>query len=179
MKLSAGILPFRFRFPDGRVGTVPVPDVNSWQIEVLLCHPGGPFYRRRQYGVWSIPKGEVAPGEDPLYRALRELWEETGITPEGPFLWLGRVRYPSARKIVMAWACPYGGEPPSGHVPPQVTVKVRGRPLTFPEVDRVAWLTVDQARAYILPAQAPLLDRLIDRVAVPVAAGASGGAPRD
>ncbi len=176
MKLSAGILPFRFRLPDGCVSAVLKPGTSSWQIEVLLCHPGGPFYRRRQEGVWSIPKGEVAPGEDPLYTALRELKEETGLEPDGPFLWLGRVRYSSSRKVVLAWACPYEGEPPPDHVPPQVTVKVRGRPLSFPEVDRVAWLTMDQARAYILPAQVLLLDRLIARVAVPVA-GATGEAP--
>jgi len=138
-------------------------------LEVLLVHPGGPFWVRRDAGAWSIPKGEVDVGEDERACALRELAEETGSTfadvPEDALLPLGEVRMRSG-KVVTAWALE--GDLDADAVvsnafelewPPR-----SGRTQTFPEVDRAAWLALDAAREKLLPAQTPLLDRLVEAV---------------
>lgn len=131
-------------------------------LQVLLVHPGGPFWRRRDLGAWSIPKGEVEEGEDPLAAARREFREETGARAEGPALALGSIRMKSG-KVVRAWAVA-GDFNPDGLS--SVTFDLEwprrsGRIQAFPEVDRAAWFTVDEARRRILPAQAPLLDSLV------------------
>jgi predicted NUDIX family NTP pyrophosphohydrolase len=130
-------------------------------LEVLLVHPGGPFFARKDLGAWSIPKGEVEPGEELLAVARRELAEETGFTAEGPALPLGQVTQKGG-KIVHAWAIE-GDADPSRLVsntfelewPPK-----SGKLREFPEVDRAAWFGLAEARRKINPAQAELLDRL-------------------
>lgn len=149
---SAGVLMYRTR---------------KNRIEVLLVHPGGPFWQRKDLGAWSIPKGEVHDGEDPLEAARRELQEETGATPEGPAVALGHVRMKSG-KVVHAWAIAGDFDPVRLK---SVTFDLEwprgsGVMRSFPEVDRAEWFTLDEARRRILPAQAALLDALADLVRV-------------
>ena len=143
---SAGMLLFR-RGPEG--------------LEVFLAHPGGPFWKNKDAGAWTIPKGEVNEGEEPLAAARREFEEETGIVPAGPYLPLGAIRQ-KAGKTVHAWA--WEGDADAEAV---TSNEIRtewprgsGRWLTFPEVDRCAWFTPDAAREKINPAQAELIGRL-------------------
>ena len=130
-------------------------------LEVLLAHPGGPFWRDRDAGAWTIPKGAADPGEELLDAARREFEEETGVRPVGPFLPLGSVRQ-KAGKIVHAWA--WEGD---ADVHRMTSNSVRtewppgsGRWITYPEVDRCAWFDPAAARARINPAQAELIGRL-------------------
>jgi len=144
--VSAGLL--LFRRPRG-------------ELEVFLAHPGGPFWEGRDLGAWTIPKGLVERGEDPLATAVREFEEETGICPEGPFVPLGSVRQ-KAGKLVHAWA--WEGEADARRVRSN-TMRVElprgsGRWLTIPEVDRCEWFDAERAREKINPAQAELIDRL-------------------
>ena len=130
--------------------------------EVLLVHPGGPFWARKDAGAWSIPKGEIEGGEDPRERALVEFAEETGTSLDGARLTpLGEVRQ-KAGKVVVAFAAE--GDLDADAIvsntfemewPPR-----SGRRQAFPEVDRAAWFSLDEARERINPAQAPLLDAL-------------------
>jgi predicted NUDIX family NTP pyrophosphohydrolase len=133
--------------------------------EVLLVHPGGPFWARKDAGAWSIPKGEHDDAEDAQACALREFEEETGtaLSPRQLFD-LGSVRLKSGKRVA-AWAVE--GDLDADAItsnmfelewPPR-----SGRLQTFPEVDRAAWFGLDEARERILPAQAPLLDRLAQR----------------
>jgi predicted NUDIX family NTP pyrophosphohydrolase len=146
-KRSAGILMYR----RGGAG-----------VEVLLVHPGGPFWARKDLGAWSIPKGEYAAGEEPLAVAMREFEEETGARPSGDFLPLGESVQPG-RKIVTAWAVE--GDFDVGALksnlfemewPPK-----SGRKTSFPEVDRAEWFPIEDARKKILPGQNPFIDRLL------------------
>jgi len=147
-KQSAGILVYR----TGERG-----------LEVLVAHPGGPIFRNRDEGAWTIPKGEIEVGEEPLAAARRELAEETGFVLEGPFLPLGSVKQKSG-KIVHAWAC-------QGDVDPAQLRSNRfemqwpprsGRVQSFPEVDRVAYFDPDTARAKLNSAQSELVLRLVE-----------------
>jgi predicted NUDIX family NTP pyrophosphohydrolase len=133
------------------------------QLEVLLVHPGGPFFARKDAGAWSIPKGELEPGEEPEARARIEFAEETGSAlADGLALRpLGEVRQKGG-KVVHAFAAE--GDLDADAIvsntfeldwPPR-----SGRRQTFPEVDRAAWFGLDEARERINPAQAALLDRL-------------------
>jgi predicted NUDIX family NTP pyrophosphohydrolase len=130
-------------------------------LEVFLAHPGGPFWRLRDLGAWTIPKGMVNPGEEPLQAARREFNEETGLTAEGPFLSLGTIRQKGG-KVVHAWGCEGDADP--AEIASNLTrlewPRGSGHWLTFPEVDRCAWFNADLARGKINPAQAELLDRL-------------------
>ena len=147
---SAGILLYRL------AGSAP---------EVLLVHPGGPFWARKDAGVWSIPKGEYDDSEDALTCALREFEEETGTKPdEGELADLGTVKQKSG-KIVQAYALE--GDLDADAIrsntftlewPPR-----SGRQSEFPEVDRAQWFGLDEARERINPAQAAFLDRLAGR----------------
>lgn len=146
-RTSAGLLLYRIR---------------EGAVEVLLVHPGGPYWERRDLGAWSIPKGEPAPGEGPLEAARREFLEETGFAPGGPFLQLPAVRQRGGKEVV-AWAVAGDLDPSalrsntfSLEWPPG-----SGRRAEFPEVDRAAWLGIEAARERILPGQAPLLDALL------------------
>ena len=130
--------------------------------EVLLVHPGGPFWARKDLGAWSIPKGEVDEGEDPRACALREFGEETGTRlPDGALEELGSVRLKSG-KLVLAFAV-------SGDLDPAAvrsnTFELEwpprsGRTQSFPEIDRAEWFGLEAARAKLNPAQAELVDRL-------------------
>jgi predicted NUDIX family NTP pyrophosphohydrolase len=145
-KQSAGLLLYRVR---------------DRRLEVLLVHPGGPLWAKKDAGAWSIPKGEAAPGEDLLTRARREFTEETGLpAPDG-----GEALRPirqAGGKIVHAWAvegdCDAAALSSNSFTmewPPR-----SGRQQSFPEVDRAAWLTLDEARDKINKGQSGLLDQL-------------------
>ena len=147
-KLSAGVLVYRTR---DRV------------VEVLLAHPGGPFWARKDDGAWSIPKGEYADGDDPWAAAQREFGEELGLpVPAGPRVDFGPLKQPSG-KVVTAFAVrgdldvtdarsnTFELEWPKGS----------GRMREFPEVDRVAWFPVAQARTKLLKGQRAFLDQLM------------------
>jgi predicted NUDIX family NTP pyrophosphohydrolase len=130
-------------------------------LEVFLVHPGGPFWRKKNQGAWSIPKGGVADGEDPLAAAQRELLEETGFEVTGPFLALPSVRQ-AGGKVVKAWAVAADVDP-DRQVSNTFTMEWpprSGRQQTFPEVDRAAWFTVAEARERINAGQVPLLEAL-------------------
>jgi predicted NUDIX family NTP pyrophosphohydrolase len=134
------------------------------RTEVLLVHPGGPFWRNRDAGAWSIPKGEVEAGEAPQEAALREFAEETGTTlPDGALESLGAVKLKSG-KVVHGFAV-------AGDLDPEAIVSTTfdvewpprsGRMRTFPEVDRAGWFGLDDARDKLNPAQAAFVDRLAD-----------------
>lgn len=145
-KTSAGVLLYRQR---------------AGAVEVFLVHPGGPFWARKDVGAWTIPKGEIEPGEEPLDAARREFSEETGSVVAGPFVPLGSVRMRSG-KVVLAWAAQGDIDPAairsnvfSMEWPPH-----SGRQQQFPEADRAEWFSLIEARRRILSAQAPLLDGL-------------------
>lgn len=130
-------------------------------LEVFLVHPGGPFWKNRDAGAWSIPKGLINPGEEPLEAARRELAEETGITVDGPFIPLGSVQQ-KAGKLIHAWACEADADE-QAIVSNTTRVELprgSGRRIEVPEVDRAAWLSVPLAREKINPAQAQLIDWL-------------------
>jgi predicted NUDIX family NTP pyrophosphohydrolase len=150
-KRSAGILLHRVR--DGA-------------REVLLVHPGGPFWAKKDIGAWSIPKGEYDDDEDPQACALREFTEELGTPPPvGELVDLGEVRQRGG-KVVSAWALA-GDADPAAIRSNTFTLEWPPRSGTmreFPEVDRAGWFSLDEARERILPAQAPLLERLAERV---------------
>jgi predicted NUDIX family NTP pyrophosphohydrolase len=150
-KLSAGLLAYRTR-PDGA-------------LEVLLVHPGGPFWKNKDAHAWSIPKGEYDDGLDPQHEAEREFEEELGMpAPPGPRLDLGTVRQ-SSGKQVRAWAVQAGDlnldEVKSNEFemewPPN-----SGRLQSFPEVDRAEWMTLESARGRIVSAQTDFFDRLLE-----------------
>ena len=129
------------------------------ELEVLLVHPGGPFWVNRDAGAWSIPKGEIEPGEDPLAAARREFHEELGTPPPGEKpVALGEVRLRSGKRIV-AWSLE-GDLDVSSVVSNVVEVRIRGRVLEVPEVDRAEWFTLADAREKLNAGQVPLLDRL-------------------
>jgi predicted NUDIX family NTP pyrophosphohydrolase len=131
-------------------------------LEVLLVHPGGPFWAKRDDGAWSIPKGEYGPDEGALLAARREFAEELGSEPpEGELIDLGEVRQKSS-KVVHAWALAGDLDVATVHSntftmqwPPR-----SGRMQEFPEIDRAQWFAVGEARIKINSGQAPLLDRL-------------------
>ena len=144
-KQSAGLLLYR------RVGG----------LEVFLVHPGGPFWAKKDHGAWTIPKGELTDGEDPLATAVRELKEETGFTVSGPFAPLGTIRQ-SGGKTVHAFAAAADVDPSrivsntfQMEWPPR-----SGHAREFPEVDRAAWFSLADAAEKINPAQAEFLKRL-------------------
>jgi predicted NUDIX family NTP pyrophosphohydrolase len=131
------------------------------ETEVFLIHPGGPYFAKKDQGVWGIPKGEYDPTEEPLTAAIREFSEETGFTATPPFLALGGLRQRN-RKLVTAWAFA-GDYDPADLVsntceidwPPR-----SGRKLVIPEVDAGRWFSLAEAREYMRPDQHELLDRL-------------------
>ena len=130
-------------------------------FEVFLAHPGGPFWRGRDAGAWTIPKGVVDEGEEPLAAAQREFTEETGIVLHGPFVALGAVRQ-KAGKTVHAWAVE--GDADAGSIVSNNSrvewPRNSGKWIVYPEVDRCAWMSPADAREKLNPAQAEFLDRL-------------------
>lgn len=130
-------------------------------IVVLLVHPGGPFWRNRDLGAWSIPKGELEDGEDPEAAARREFAEELGIETAGPLRPLGQVRQRSG-KVVLAYALE-GTLDASTVRSNEIAIEWpprSGRTINVPEIDRAAWFTLPVARKKIIAGQQPLLDRL-------------------
>ncbi|MDB4951716.1 MAG: hydrolase [Gemmatimonadetes bacterium] len=130
-------------------------------LQLFLAHPGGPFWARRDEGAWTIPKGEVDPGEDPQAAARREFLEETGIAPTGELHPLGTVRLKSG-KTIHAWAWEGDGDADAitSNTMRAEWPRGSGRWLEFPEVDRCAWFDPPAARRKLNPAQAALVDRL-------------------
>ena len=146
-KKSAGILVYR-RDPSG--------------LAVLLAHPGGPIFRRRDAGAWTIPKGEIEPDEEPLAAARRELTEETGFSVDGPFLELGTVKQKNG-KIVHGFAAEAVFDPTKLT---STTFRMEWPPRTgsfaeFPEIDRAEYFPIPIAREKLNLAQSEFLDRLI------------------
>jgi len=136
-------------------------------IEVLLVHPGGPYFAKKDEGAWTIPKGEIEAGEDALACAKRELQEETGIVPSASsYSALGSIKQ-AGGKTVYAWAFAgdWNGELVSNTFelewPPR-----SGRKRAFPEVDRAAFFSIDEARRKMNPAQAAFIDRLLALLAL-------------
>ena len=149
-KRSAGILLFRGR---------------GAELRLLLVHPGGPFWAKKDLGAWSIPKGEHEEGDVPLAVAHREFQEELGRpAPAGDAIELGELVQPS-RKVITAYAIEGDFDPSrlksnlfEMEWPPK-----SGRLQSFPEVDRAAWFSVEEARDKLLPGQRPFIDRLLER----------------
>ncbi len=146
-RVSAGLLMFR------RKGSA---------LEVLLVHPGGPFFQRKDEGVWTIPKGEAFPGEDLLARAQTEFEEELGIRPSGNWIELGSIKQKGG-KTVHAWA--FDGDLPASFQVRSNTFQMEWPPRSgklkqFPEIDRAEFFADEIARRKINPAQIVLLDRL-------------------
>lgn len=150
MKTSAGILLYRF---------------NKKNVEVFLVHPGGPFWKNKDEGAWSIPKGEYTEDEEPLKAAIREFKEETGISVEGDFIPLKPVKLKSG-KLVKAWALEKDIDatviksntfllewPPKS-----------GKKIEVPEIDRAGWFAIQEAKEKINTGQLPLLEELATKV---------------
>lgn len=134
-------------------------------LEVLLAHPGGPFWSRRDEASWTLPKGEIDEGEDPLAAARREFSEETGFVATPPFLPLGELRQKSGKRI-SAWAFEGDANPAQLRSnlfemewPPR-----SGRLKEFPEVDRVQWYDVETAAVKLIAGQVPFLAALEERL---------------
>lgn len=147
-KVSAGLLLFRVR--DG-------------VLQVLLVHPGGPFWQHKDNGAWTIPKGGILPGEEPLAAAQREFSEETGFTCQPPFIPLAPIRQKSG-KTVHAWAVQGDCDPARVR---SISFEMEwppysGQKRAFPEVDRAAFFDVEEARRKIIPAQASFISELVD-----------------
>lgn len=134
--------------------------------EVLLVHPGGPFWAKKDFGAWSIPKGEFAEGEDPEAAARREFFEELGAEVSGPLTPLGEIRQAGGKRVLGFAAegdfdcAALKSNSFELEWPPR-----SGRRTSFPEVDRAEWFSLDAAREKILAGQLPLLDRLAELVA--------------
>jgi predicted NUDIX family NTP pyrophosphohydrolase len=142
--VSAGLLMFRQR---------------AGGIEFFLAHPSGPFWKNRDAGAWTIPKGLIEPGEEPLAAACREFAEETGIHPHAPFLPLGTVRQ-RAGKLIHAWA--FAGDADPAAVQSNLVPLPTGAGWRqFAEIDRCGWFSADAAKQKLNPAQAELVDRLL------------------
>ena len=165
-------------------------------VEIVIVHPGGPFFANKDLGAWSIPKGEIdhpegaSPDGDSgniregrdaaahagnlpetlLEAAARELLEETGLAPDGAWVALGETRQKSG-KVVHAFAIEADGPLPKGHRPPQIRIEYPPgsmRELAFPEVDQVCFAPLDEARAKLNPAQVVFVDRLAEWLATRV-----------
>jgi len=143
---SAGILVYRFE---------------NNVLKVFLVHPGGPFWKNKEAGAWTIPKGEFAEDESPLEAAVREVKEETGHVISGNFIELGSIRQKNGKRV-FAWAIE--GDLDANNItsnhfeiewPPR-----SGKKASFPEVDRAAWFSLADAKEKILPSQWPLLEEL-------------------
>ena len=137
-------------------------------LEVLLVHPGGPFWAKKDLGAWSIPKGECGASEEPLQAAIREFAEETGCPAAGPFQELGYIKQ-AGGKIVTAWA--FAGDCDAHAItsnlcrmewPPR-----SGRQIEFPEIDRAAWFSIEAAAERIVKGQAALLRILAETIRFP------------
>ena len=152
-KRSAGLLMFRRK---------------AGGLELLLAHPGGPYWAGKDLGAWSLPKGETEEGEELLAAAQREFTEETGFTAQGPFIDLGEARQASG-KVVAAWAFEGDCEPQALKSnlfempwPPR-----SGKTAAFPEIDRIGWFTPDEALRRLIKGQRVFIERLAEKLAAP------------
>jgi predicted NUDIX family NTP pyrophosphohydrolase len=135
-------------------------------MEVLLVHPGGPFWARKDEGAWSIPKGMVEDGEDELQAARREAHEELGMPVEGDAQWLGEYRQPGGKRVLVWFVRDEGDLDPARLVSNHFTMEWpprSGRMQSFPEVDRAQWFDLETAATKILKGQAPMLEDLRQR----------------
>jgi len=145
--VSAGLLMYRF---------------NGNRLEIFLCHPGGPFFTKKDAGVWSIPKGEVDADENLLQTALREFEEETGIKPEGEYISLGHIKQKNG-KVVYAWAFAGNGDKNKLRKSNTFTTEWpphSGHKQEFPEIDQGAFFDSETAKQKINPAQIIFIERL-------------------
>jgi predicted NUDIX family NTP pyrophosphohydrolase len=150
-RMSAGILVYR-RKEKG--------------LEVFLVHPGGPFWKNKDAGAWSIPKGQYGDGEEPLAAAIREFGEETGFALGAvEFRSLGELKQPSG-KLVSAWAVEgdFPADAIQSNLFPMEWPPKSGKMQEFPEVDRAGWFGMERAREKLLPGQCGFLDRLVGMV---------------
>lgn len=146
---SAGLLLYRYR---------------GDRIEFFLAHPGGPFWEQKDVGVWTIPKGLIDEGEDPLAAARREFEEETGAAvdvPDAAMIPLGELKQ-KGNKIVHAWAAEADIDAGDIHSNSYALEWPKGVWRHYPEVDRAGWFATDEARVKILPGQAAFIDRLLE-----------------
>lgn len=137
-------------------------------LEVLLIHPGGPFWAKKDVGCWSIPKGECLEHELPFDAALREFHEETGLTPDGEFIELTEIKQTGGKRV-KAWAFAGDCDPSTIHsntflleFPPK-----SGKFQSFPEVDRADWFSIAAAKQHIVKGQIALLEELEQRLGCP------------
>lgn len=149
-KVSAGILLYRMKKTP----------------EVFLCHPGGPFYKNKDDGVWTIPKGEFGNEEEPLTAAKREFEEETGQKLDGEFAPLKPIKYKDGRKIVYAWAVKGDLDPGTirSNTFPLEWPPKSGKYIDVPEVDKGGWFNLESARKKMLAVLQPLLDDFMENV---------------
>lgn len=146
--ISAGLVPYRFEM----------------DLEILIAHPGGPLWSRKDAGSWSIVKGRVESGEMPQDAARREFTEETGwAVPNGDWLGLDEVTQRSGKRV-MAWAVCAPHLDPGALEPGLFEMRWHGRMQSFPEIDRVRWVNRSEAHHYLLDAQRPFFDRLADQI---------------
>jgi predicted NUDIX family NTP pyrophosphohydrolase len=148
MRKSAGILLYRF---------------SKASLELFLVHPGGPFWKGKETGAWTIPKGEFTDDEEPLAAAIREFEEETGTAIKGNFIELQPVKQ-KAGKMVYCWAVEgdIDADTIQSNTYKQEWPYKSGKWQSFPEVDKAAWFSVEEAKEKINPAQAAFIDELID-----------------
>jgi predicted NUDIX family NTP pyrophosphohydrolase len=142
--------------------------IEAGRLKVLLAHPGGPFHARKDAGHWTIPKGEPCSGEDLLFAAHREFQEETGLIAKPPYIELGAIQQKGG-KWVHAWGC-------EGELPPEFIHRCNtfrmewpptsGKFLDFPEIDKVYFFDLEEAREKIKPAQLPLIERLVEKLRI-------------
>jgi predicted NUDIX family NTP pyrophosphohydrolase len=147
-RISAGLLMYRLK---------------GGTLEVFIAHPGGPWFPNRDTDIWTIPKGEIEPGEEPLQAAVREFVEEVGIPPHGPYLELGAIKQRGG-KTVHAWAFAGDWEESDGIRSNEVDVEWppgSGKWARWPEIDRASFFNLSEARRRMKEAQHPLLDRLV------------------
>lgn len=149
MKQSAGLLLFR---------------LTNERLEFFLVHPGGPFFARKEEGFWTVPKGVLDEGENPLHAAIREFEEETGFKPQGQFIELAPIIQKGGKKV-MCWALQGDANPE--HLksnlfemewPPR-----SGKMKSFPEIDRAAWFSYEEAARYINEKQIPFLLEIMQK----------------
>jgi predicted NUDIX family NTP pyrophosphohydrolase len=150
-KLSAGILVYRLK---------------NKEVEVFLCHPGGPFYKNKDNAVWTIPKGEFDENEEAFAAAKREFEEETGQKIKGDFISMKPIKYKDGRKIVYTWAVE--GDVDASRIKsntfPLEWPPKSGKFMEVPEVDKADWFTIEVAKQKILPSLFPLLDDLVENI---------------